>query len=254
MSSSMQIKPGLYRVKMLRFFQFVILVLALSLVALISAVVTMRFAIHGSEVTVPSFRGLRAEEALSKAATLGVKMTIDNRFYSADIPAGRILAQSPPAGTAVRREWHVRLTESLGPQLVQIPDLVGQPQRAASIEIRRARLELGTIARIPFDSTPSGTVIAQDPPEGAAGVEKPIIDLVVSDSNAPVAGALVMPNLIGQQYVTAAATLERAGLKLAQPIQEPGTSGNSPSSVIAQSPAAGYRVDIDTPIILTLSR
>ncbi len=43
---------------MLRLFQFVILILGLALVALTSAIVTMRFAIHGAEVKIPSFPAL----------------------------------------------------------------------------------------------------------------------------------------------------------------------------------------------------
>src|SRR5271155_5342312 len=165
---------------MIRLFQFVILLLGLSLIALASAIVTMRFAIHGAEVTIPNFQGQTAEEALSKAADLGVEMTIDNRFYSAEVPAGRILSQSPAPGTVVRREWHVRAAESLGPQMVAIPNLVGQNQRAATMQIRRLGLELGAVARMPFATAPD-TVVAQDPPAGAAGVEKPGISMIVSD-------------------------------------------------------------------------
>jgi beta-lactam-binding protein with PASTA domain len=246
----------------LRFFQFVILVLALSLVALASAIVTMRFAIHGAEVTVPSFKGLTAEEALNKAANLGVEITIDNRFYSADVPAGRILSQSPAAGTVVRREWHVRVTESLGPQLVQIPNLVGQPERAASIQIRRVGLQLGSVAEMPFDNAAPGTVIAQDPPAGAAGVEKPSVGIVVSQANVPISDGFVMPNLIGQQFDAAmASAIRRAGLKLAAPIQEAqaqpsniGINTQTPGTVADQKPAAGYRVDGETLITLTVSR
>ena len=178
------------------------------MVALASAILTMRFAIHGSEVTIPSFKGLTAEEALSKAASLGVDMTIDNRFYSAEVPAGRILAQSPAAGTVVRREWHVRATESLGPQLVEIPNLVGQPQRAASIQIRRVGLELGSVAQMPSDAVVAGTVIAQDPQAGAAGVEKPNISIVVSAALPASGEGFVMPNLVGLPYSMAQAMME----------------------------------------------
>ncbi len=248
---------------MLRLFQFVILVLGLSLVALASAIVTMRFAIHGSEVTIPSFKGLTAAEALNQAANLGVELSIDNRFYSADVPAGRILSQSPAAGTVVRREWHVRVTESLGPQLVQIPNLVGQPQRTASIQIRRLGLQLGSVAAMPFDNAAPGTVIAQDPPAGAAGVEKPRIGIVVSQQGAAAADGFVMPNLLGQPFEAAAATIRRAGLKLAPLIQQTqaqppkiGIDIQAPGTVAGQKPAAGYRyrVDGDTPVTLTVSR
>jgi beta-lactam-binding protein with PASTA domain len=252
---------------MIRLFQSVILVLFLSLIALGSAIVTMRFAIHGAEVTIPSFKALTTQEAMSKAADLGVEMTIDNRFYSAEVPAGRILNQSPAPGTVVRREWHVRAVESLGPQLVAIPNLVGQPQRAATIQLRRLGLDLGAVARMPLAAAephaadfPPDTVIAQDPGAGAAGVEKPSVALVVSDLlPAPVA-AFVMPDLTGQQYATAAATITRAGLTLGSAIESPvmiTTEGQvvlPPGSVVGQTPLAGYSVDANVPVQLTVVR
>ena len=213
---------------MLRLFQFVILTLGLALVALTSAIVTMRFAIHGAEVEIPSFQGLTAQQAQAKAAELGVEMTIDNRFYSAEVPAGRILSQSPAPGAVVRREWHVRCIESLGPQTVAIPNLTGQPQRAAIIALRRLGLEVGAVVHMNSPAAPE-TVIAQDPPAGAAGVEKPSVALLISDpapadSGVASAATYVMPDFTGRPYVTAAATISRAGLKLAPEIDTSATT------------------------------
>ncbi len=244
---------------MIRLFQFVILTLGLALVALASAIVTMRFAIHGAEVKVPSFQGMTAAQAQAKAADLGVELSVDNRFYSAEVPAGRILAQSPPPGAIVRREWHVRTTESLGPQLVAIPDLVGRPLRDSTMQIRRLGLELGAVAHMP-SAAPPDTVLAQDPPAGGAGVDQPGISLVVSDASPPPIAAFVMPDLVGQQYATAVATITRAGLKLSpNPNYAPGlatpvATAALPGTVIAQTPLAGYSVDPTTPVQLTILR
>ncbi len=246
---------------MLRLFQFVILTLALALVALTSALITMRFAIHGAEVRLPSFQGLTPQEAQAKAADLGVEMTIDKRFYSAEVPAGRILSQSPAPGAVVRREWHVRCIESLGPQTVAIPNLTGQPQRAAIIALRRLGLELGSVVRM-SSAAPAETVIAQDPPAGAAGVEKPSVSLLISDpalDDSASSATYVMPDMVGHPYVTAAATITHSGLKLATEFDTaaPTSDGHvSPPSgtVIAQTPLAGYRIDTNTPIQLTVVR
>jgi eukaryotic-like serine/threonine-protein kinase len=248
---------------MLRLFQFVILTLGLALVALTSAIVTMRLVIHGAEVKIPSFQGLPAQQALAKAADLGVEMTIDNRFYSAEIPAGRILSQSPAPGAVVRREWHVRCIESLGPQTVAIPNLTGQPQRAAIIALRRLGLEVGAVVRMNSPAQPE-TVIAQDPPPGAAGVEKPSVALLISDptptESAATAATYVMPDFTGHPYGTAAATITHAGLKLSPTIDTPAPAIPQdqtplpPGTVIAQTPAAGYSIDPNTPIQLTVVR
>jgi eukaryotic-like serine/threonine-protein kinase len=250
---------------LLRFFQFVILTLGLALVALLSAIVTMRFVIHGAEVKIPSFQGLTAQQAQAKAAELGVEMSIDNHFYSAEVPAGRILSQSPAPGSVVRREWHVRCIESLGPQTVAIPTLTGQQQRSAIIALRRLGLEVGAIVRMNSAAQPD-TVIAQDPPAGAAGVERPSVSLLISDPQTITANAAasspatyVMPYLVGHPYTAAAQTVSHAGLKLATSFEAPtatpeGQFPPQPGTVLTQTPLAGYPIDPGTAIQLTVAR
>ena len=119
---------------MINFFRLVLAGLALAMAALVSAVTTMHFAIHGAEVKVPDLQGLTVAEAVHRTANLGLNLGIDNKYYSVDVPAGRVLAQSPLPGAIVRREWRMRVTESLGPQRVAIPKVVGQQERVAAIE------------------------------------------------------------------------------------------------------------------------
>jgi beta-lactam-binding protein with PASTA domain len=253
---------------MIRFFRFVLVVLVLFVVALFSAITTMHFAIHGAEVKVPDFRGLGTAEAMRKAASLDLNLTVDSRFYSAEMPAGRVLTQSPASGTIVRREWHVRVTESMGPQRMAIPNVLGQQERAATITIRRAGLDLGNVARMPYPNAAAGMVIAQNPAPDAEGVERPSLSLLVADSSAATSDGMVMPDLTGQMYSAAVFAITHAGLKLAPAIEVPANvpavplpaSSQNPSApipagaVISQVPAAGNRVDANTPIQLTVAR
>jgi beta-lactam-binding protein with PASTA domain len=254
---------------MFRAFQFGLIVLMLAVLAMISAVVTMHFAIHGAEVSVPDFKDLSVAEATSKAASLGLEVDVENHFYSVNIPLGRVVSQSPAAGAVVRREWHVRLTESLGPQRVAIPNLTGSDQRLAAIEIRRVGLELGQQAEMPDAYATPGAVIAQNPAPNASGVERPSVSLLVAAEPATTAtGGFVMPDLTGQLFSSAALTITHAGLTLApmkeqqvyvQPLQSTDTiAAPLPpipiGSVIAQKPAAGHRIDASTPIELTVAQ
>ena len=112
-------------------------------VCLLSAILTMHFAIHGAEVQVPALKGMTTADARSVTAGMGLTLDVDNRYYSGDVAAGHILSQSPAAGTVVRREWRVRVAESLGAQRVDVPDTVGANERVAELELRRAGLEVG---------------------------------------------------------------------------------------------------------------
>jgi beta-lactam-binding protein with PASTA domain len=271
-----------------RFFNIVLGALAMLVVALLSAFITMRLAIHGREVKVPNLTGLTLSDASKQTRSLGLILTLENRFYSPNTPPGHILAQSPAPGVTVRRQWAVRVTESLGAQQVAIPDVVGQSERTASINIRRLGLELGAVAHIAAHGEP-GVVIAQTPAPNAAGVDRPRVSLLLSEpEQAESPDAFLMPSLTGLTLAGAASRAYAAGLRIvsaedlntpAPPTaatdasaSAPATPGSpststvptaSPASpaaqsvsigtVIAQTPPAGRRVVKGDPVHITLS-
>ena len=90
------------------FFEGTMLLLALVAVALVSAILTMQFAIHGAEVRVPTLKDMTVAEARSQTSGLGLNLEVDNRYYSSDVAAGHILSQSPVSGAVAqktRRCW-----------------------------------------------------------------------------------------------------------------------------------------------------
>jgi beta-lactam-binding protein with PASTA domain len=231
---------------MKRFFTFVLGALAMVAVALISAFVAMRLAIHGREAAVPNLSGLTVSDAAAAAASQGLDLTLENHFYSADVPAGHVLAQDPPAGFRVRHEWPVRITESLGPQRVNIPDLTGQSERAATVGIRRLTLELGTVAHLAIAGDPD-VVLTQTPPANAGGVDGPRVSLLVSDALPDDAQprAYVMPSLVGLSTAAASARAASAGLRLVvSPDAAVSTLGSVQNGQLALSPPAVHSVDI----------
>ena len=249
-------------------------------VALVSAFITMRLAIHGHEVKVPDLTNLTISEASKKTSSLGLVLTLENRFYSPNTPPGRVLAQSPAPGLTVRRDWPVRITESLGAQQVAIPDLIGQSERTATINIRRLGLELGTVSHIAAPGEP-GVVIAQTPAPNAVGVDRPRVSLLLSDPEQTTSPqAFVMPSLAGLTLAGAAARAASSGLHIAS-AEDLNLSSTSPAApitaqsppsattlssaepiahpvstigtVIAQTPPAGHRVVKGDPVHITLT-
>lgn len=248
------------------FFRVASLLVLLVAVALLSAIATMHFAIHGAEVQVPALKGMTVAEARSETAGLGLDLGVDNRYYSGEVAAGHILTQSPAPGTVVRREWQVRVAESLGPQQVDVPSTVGADERIADLDLRRAGLDVGTAAHLPDADAPEGTVLAQDPPAHAMDIAEPSVTLLLAAPDDATPNGYVMPDLTGWPATSAVAALEKAGIKAA-PIQyidvpvAPVGTGNAPprppikpASVIAQTPAAGSFVDQSTMVKLTVAR
>jgi eukaryotic-like serine/threonine-protein kinase len=256
----------------LRLFQFALVLVLLVVVAMVSALATMHFAIHGAEVKVPDFRGMSEADARRKAAADGLEMSVDDHFYSAVVPESRIVTQSPAAGTIVRTGWQVRVGQSLGAQKVAVPSLVHDPERVAALAIRRASLQLGTIAHMPYALAEPGTVVAQSPDAGAASVDRPTVALLLSAPVPREATGYVMPDFINQPQKTAEAAVTKVGLKLAPPLYQqaeipqvatiaaPGEAPSPPAlpvmpgTIIAQQPAAGARVEAGGTIQFTLAQ
>jgi eukaryotic-like serine/threonine-protein kinase len=246
------------------FLRFAMLALVLVTVAMVSALTAMRFAIHGQEVAVPPLVGLGPAEAEHNAAVLGLQMTIERQYYSPQIPEGHIMSQLPLPGTKVRRGWQMRVAQSLGPTRVVIPDVTGQSEHAAELNIRRRGLEIASMAQVEMQGIPADQVLAQSPPANATQVIAPNISLLLTAPAEP--QVFVMPSFVGQSLGTVSRMLEDAGYKLgnvsvapppialvepdtsnpaasAVPEQSAASAQPSPASVIVvQSPPAGQKV------------
>jgi beta-lactam-binding protein with PASTA domain len=258
--------PSRMRRPLVNFFEIASLVMILIAVALGAAIITMHFAIHGAEVQVPSLKGMTVADARSQTTGLGLNLEVDNRYYSSDVAPGHILTQSPAPGTVVRREWRVRVAESLGPQKVEVPDTVGVDERMAALKLRRVGLAVGATAHLPWDAANEGAVLAQDPPPHAQGIAGPSIDLLVAAPPAESPDGYVMPDFTGIPIVAAQAALARVGLKGPPPVfvdvhipdiggaNTPPRPPVAPGSIVAQQPPAGARVDQNTSVKFTVAK
>jgi len=241
------------------FFRFVLRALVLLIVALVSALTAMRFAIHGREEVVPALSGKTPLEARRLAEASGFEVEVERQYYSATVPEGRILSQLPPAGARIRRGWQIRVAESLGPQRVAIPNVLGDSERAAEMNIRRRGLDVGAVAHVEMAGTAADQVVAQSPPPNASGVSAPKISLLTSAPAQP--QAFVMPNFVGQALGGVTIVLQDAGLRVGNvtvaappanptpvtssspPAPPPAPPQPSPASVIvSQNPIAGTKI------------
>jgi eukaryotic-like serine/threonine-protein kinase len=227
------------------FFRLLLLSLVLLIVALVSALTAMRFAIHSSEVAVPDLVGRSPAEARRIAEENGQEVNLERQYYSPTVPSGKIVSQMPLAGTKVRRGWEISVAESLGPQRVAIPNVLGQSGRAAEINIRRRGLDVSAVAQIALPGVPADQVIAQSPPANASGVSAPKIGLLLAE--APQPSGFVMPDFVGQSLVNVTPVLQSAGLRMGPVTLASESASAEPASsaaslIVSQDPVAGQRV------------
>jgi eukaryotic-like serine/threonine-protein kinase len=243
-------------------FRFAMLALILVVVAMLSGLTAMRFAIHGQEVAVPALVGLTPMEAERAISGLGLQISIERQYYSPQIPEGRIMSQLPLPGTKVRRGWQLRVAQSLGPTRVAVPDVTGQSEHAAELNIRRRGLDISSMAEVETAGVPADQVVGQNPTANAAQLVAPKINLLVSSGSEP--QAYVMPSFVGQPLGSVNRTLQDAGFKLGNvsvasivevPADQSAEAGPtlpvepSPASIIvSQTPAAGQKVVAGTTV------
>ncbi|HXJ86233.1 MAG TPA: PASTA domain-containing protein [Candidatus Binatia bacterium] len=238
-------------------FRFAMLALILIVVAMLSGLTAMRFAIHGQEVAIPPLVGLTPAEAERAISVLGLQMTVERQYYSPQVPEGRIMSQLPLPGTKVRRGWQVRVAQSLGPTRVAVPNVTGQSEHAAELNIRRRGLDIASLAQVDTPAIAADQVLAQNPTANASQLVAPKINLLVSSGPEP--QAYVMPSFIGQPLGTASRTLQDSGFKLgnvtvapvveASPADQNAPTAPTPpaqpspaSMIVSQAPAAGQKV------------
>lgn len=111
---------------------------------------------------IPDVTRLRADRALTVLRTTGFMVAVDS--VEAELPGGRIVATVPAAGTELALPSEVRLTVSLGPPLVAMPNLTGVQDERARVVLDSLGLVLGEVeTRFRFGFN-QGEVLEHFPP------------------------------------------------------------------------------------------
>ena len=221
------------------FFLFSVLVA----VALLSAITTIRLSIHSGVEVLPNFVGLSVDQATHSADPMGLEVTVEDRLFNPDVPAGKIISQLPVAGTHIKPGQHVHVLVSLGAPQFTVPSVVGSTLRAARIMAIQRGLSIGDLAAVHWAGGVGDEVVGQDPSPSATELHSPAINFLVSLGDAP--SAYVCPNFAGRSLSDVRALLDKAGFQLIQNNSVP-TPGAPKDTVISQTPPPGSRITSET--------
>jgi len=196
-------------------------------------------------VAVPNVEGSRESLAVQQLVRRDIPYEIV-REPSTDQPKGFVFDQDPEGGKFINPQTDtVVLKVSEGPPMTSVPDVRGKPRDEAVRELTEARLE-PRVVEVPSDRA-ENTVTAQDPPPGQRVEEGTQVRINVSSGPRPIA----VPNVVGQPYESAAATLQAAGLAVAR---READSNQPAGTVIDQNPAANSTAARGSSVTLTVSR
>ncbi len=186
----------------------------------------------------PELFGLPEGEAAALLTDQGLRCIWsdeDDRYHER-VPAGHVMMQRPRAGTLVKRGSAVTVILSRGPQLIQVPAVVGTALQAAQVTLTAAGLTLGRTVYLYSAAGPSGLVIAQQPAVGSRVERAAPVDIFLSLESS--GETFLMPDLINHRYDEVRAFFERRGFRLGRVSYEPYPT--APGTVLGQFPQAGY--------------
>ncbi|MDG4595274.1 MAG: PASTA domain-containing protein [Candidatus Contendobacter sp.] len=184
---------------------------------------------------------------------------------SETVAAGSVISQAPPSGTQVGVGTAVNLIISSGRSPIAVPNVISLTLAAARSAIEgtcsvnpAVCLKVGTVTLAASDTVPAGNVISQNPGGGTLVAPGTAVNLVVSSGKeAPVnppypPGAIEVPNVIGLTQAAATNTIRSVGLSVGAVLKQ--YSATVPAGIVlAQSPAAGAKVAVGTPVTVTVS-
>src|ERR1700741_2514873 len=112
------------REKLERLVRYALLAFVLAAAAFLSAITTIRVAIRGRVVAMPSVVGKPLAEAQAILQGGGLQVRVADRMYN-PLPVNAVVRQSPAPGEQVKLSQTAQVVLSLGPQSISVPSIEG---------------------------------------------------------------------------------------------------------------------------------
>lgn len=202
----------------------------------------------GDVVEVPNVVNDSFVTAWDKLEEAGLRVSKQTKRYSPVVPQDHIIAQKPIAGSKVKTGRVVRVTISMGRELLAVPDVTREDSNRAEITLNNAKLKVGHDSEIHFFSR-KGVVLGQDPRPGASIESGGQVNLLVSAG--PRLRKYLVPSVVGLKINDAVQLLSQLNLNVQQALEVRPRS--TPGIVLAQDPAQNEIIEEGALVLLTVS-
>ncbi len=206
---------------------------------------------HWQKIEVPDVDHMSYRAAKKILARSNLQTVRAEEKYDYTAPPGFVIFQNPPPGRMVKKNRRVYLTISKGYQKVEMPKMVGVPERDARFTLHKQHLEIGQVDYAFNSFYPEGVVFEQSIEPDSEIEANTKINLTVSLGNEP--GQARVPDLIGKKKQQAILALKRINLVLGE-VSFQSTSVFPENTVISQSIEPGTEVSKRDTVNIVLSR
>lgn len=148
--------------------------------------------------TIPTVKNLTQSEAEKKLKEAGFDVTMATKFDNS-VDEGKVISTSPEEGEKVKVGSKVTIFISGGTanMPVTVPDLRDKTEAGAKQALLKLKLRPGTITLVDSDK-PKGTVVGQNPAKGSKVAEGTLVNMEISNGNAPKQSVTVSVPLNGR--------------------------------------------------------
>ena len=218
-----------------------------AVILLIIAVVAVN-ALIGKKVTVPDVHNMTKDQATSALDAVGLKLEVEKEVNDNNVESGKIISQTPTAGSESQTGKTVKVTISKGSNQVTVPTVIGLSENDAVTALENAKLSVAEIKREYNDNYDTGVVYNVSPAQGNQVDENSQVTLYVSKGQNTVA----VPNIVGMSSNDAQSKITSSGFTVGTVTQQ-SSDQYTAGVVISQSPASGTRTDRGTAINYVVS-
>jgi beta-lactam-binding protein with PASTA domain len=198
----------------------------------------------------PRLVGLESQQARDLLLSLNLIAREDAPINSDTVQPGVVLNQFPRAGDPVSATTTITFVVSLGPEVEEVPNVVGE--RVINAKIRLEQLGFVVAVVEENSDTSEGFVTRTDPPAGVRPPRGETITVYYSNGN-----KTTMPDVTGLSIDEARRRIQEAGLTISFEDQQgcddlpADVCANSvPGQVVSSIPRGGERVPRGTGVTL----
>lgn len=223
-------------------------IIAICVVAVVLFATLLVALMPSKMVIVPNFVGATQDGAQTLADENSLKIEITKYVNSPTVPEGKIAEQSLEVGSEVKARTVVELYVSLGPKIVEIPNVVDYYEQEAVDELTNDNFIVKEIKYEFSDEYEKGIVIQQNPSGGTKAAEGTEITLYVSKGKDVVS----VPKLLEKTVDECRYLLSEAGLILGN-VEYDTSNSIARNLVMYQTPVAFTSVARNTVVDIVVS-
>ena len=201
-------------------------------------------------IPLPDVVGQSADQATATLTQAGFTNIVTEESFNEKVEAGKVVSQDPRGGTKQKKDTKITLGISKGTQEITVPDLTGKTADQAKKELTANGLKYSAGTAEYSDKVEKDHIVRQDVAPGTQVAKGTTITYYLSLGSE----GIEVPNVVGMMRGDAVATLNNLGLLVDTNNYTYQASDKPEGTVLAQTPAAGSKLQENGMVALTLSK